>query len=462
MYYKLFDYLLQLIEPIFHTLYFYGIFFFKNGWIFIVLVLLFTYLYIKIKYPFWNIQPVYHRYDYWVRMFYSKPFIMYKHCPIKTKFCDFEIVETCNYLECSPKQISDLINLIQCYYIPSEQIVHSLTESNLNSFLIGGGEPAMVSFYNQKIYDISRKPPVLIDNSDNLISDPLLDITCINTPLACVTSRHVKFYFRESDTDSKYIEQPIYFIDYLCVKREQNIQKISRKLLQTHEYNQRIKNPNIMVSLIKKEIDLFDGVIPLVLYETKVFAIRNIKIDKLPPHFHVTRITAENMDLLIDFIHIQTHYYYQKENPCLFDICIIPEIGSLVELIKNNILYIYCLRRGEQVYGYYFLKDAKTEYEDFMDDAGDAGQTLHCFASVMNCNSVEFFFSGFMHALYNILKSNKRFKIISFEEIGHNIGLIQYWEKRFTPIFVNKTAYYLYNMIFPSSPIMAERTLILL
>ena len=460
MYLHIFDRFGDIFNIFIISLYNYGIFFMNNGWIFIILFLLFYYAYIKIKYPFWNIQPVYHTYDYMISLIYSKPFIFYKYSPIKTKFCDFQLVETIDYLDCSPKQLSDLINLIQCYYIPTEKIVYSLTEENLKGILTGGREATIISFYNQKIYDIQKKQTDI--NLEEKPDNTDIDITCIKTPLACIISRYSKIYFRENGTDTKYTELPIYFIDYLCVEREQDNKKISRTLLQTHEYNQRIKNPNISVSLLKKEVELFDGIIPLVLFETKTFSIRNIEIPKLPPHFHVTHITEKNMDLLTDFINIQTHYYYQKDNPCLFDICIISDMGSLITLIKQNILYVYCLRKGEEIYGYYFLKNTKTEYEDFIDESGDAGQSLHCFASVMNCNSMELFYSGFLNTLYNILKTNKRFKIISFEEIGHNIGLLSFWQRKFTPIFVNKTAYYLYNMFYPGSPIMAERVLIII
>ena len=75
---------------------------------FFTLVLL---AYIKIKYPFWNIQPVFHSYDYW-RFFYSIPYIVYKYRPVKTKYCDFQQIETTNYSDCSLTIKNKLINLI--------------------------------------------------------------------------------------------------------------------------------------------------------------------------------------------------------------------------------------------------------------------------------------------------------------------------------------------------------------
>ena len=56
------------------------------------------FMYIKIKYPFWNIQPVYHTYDF-VRGFISSPFIIQTRYPMKTKYCDFISVETVSYVD---------------------------------------------------------------------------------------------------------------------------------------------------------------------------------------------------------------------------------------------------------------------------------------------------------------------------------------------------------------------------
>ena len=116
-------------------------------YIFVVMFVtwLVLFLYIKIRYPFWNIQPVFHTYDYW-RYFYSTPFIIYKYLPIKTKYCDFEQVKTIPYLECSEKEKTDLVNLLQCFYLPSDRILHTITIDQFHQYMTGYNEPAYVSF----------------------------------------------------------------------------------------------------------------------------------------------------------------------------------------------------------------------------------------------------------------------------------------------------------------------------
>ena len=232
---------------------------------------------IKLKYPFWNIQPVFHSYDYW-RYFYWTPFVIQKYKPLRTKFCDFEQIKTIPYLECSQTQQNNLENLIQCYYYHTDKILHVINKKDIHNYLSGQNEPSYVSFYTESLFS---------NNSDFIID--LSAIILNQYPIACITSRYTKLFYK-NPKKNEYIEQSGYFIDFISVHREHDIKKISRKLLQTHEYNQRIKNPSVNVSIIKKENVLFDGIIPLVEYETTTYYLRNIRYPRLPPHFHIDMI----------------------------------------------------------------------------------------------------------------------------------------------------------------------------
>jgi len=235
-------------------------------------------------------------------------------------------------------------------------------------------------------------------------------------------------------------------MDYLCVHREQDNKKLSRTLLQTHEYNQRLFNPNIQVSLIKKEVDLFDGVIPLTKYFTYTFHLRNIQFNKLPKDFEVVLINNENMDMIFDFLYLQENIETRH-----FDILVLPEFGNIVSMIKQKLLYACCLRKGLDVFGVYFIKDSKTQFEDI------EGNTLQCIGSITNCESNQLFYLGFLHSLKQILHKYPEYKMLLFENIGHNAIILENWRTRHTPIFTNKTAYYLFNFIYPGSPLAAEK-----
>jgi hypothetical protein len=124
-------------------------------------------------------------------------------------------------------------------------------------------------------------------------------------------------------------------------------------------------------------------------------------------------------------------------------------------MIKQRIIFVYCLRSSKDVLAIYFLKDTKTQFE-----AADGG-TLQLVGSISNIQSSQTFYLGFLHSLKRTIKLNPHFKILVFENLGHNIGLFSNWRDNHTPIFENQAAYYLFNLIYPGSPISSERALIL-
>jgi hypothetical protein len=389
--------------------------------------------YIKLKYPFWNNQPVYHTYDFW-RVLYSIPFSIYKYRPIKTKFCDFENVKTYNYLESTNEQIENFVNMLQCYYYSSESIIHNIQKDDLYAYFTGQNEESYISFYNEPIYAV-------IDG----------DVAQSTRTLGIISSRYASMLHR---IGGQYKETPIYFVDFLCINREHDYKKISRKLLQTHEYNQRIKCPMVSVSLIKKEGDLFEGIVPFIKYNTYTFALRNINVPPLPRNIELVGINNENLDIVFDFLHVQKTVDF-KYFPCMFDVFIVPDIGNLIAMIKQRIIFVYCLRQAKDVLAIYFLKDTKTQFE-----AADGG-TLQLVGSISNIQSNQTFYLGFLHSLKRTIKLNPMFKILVFENLGHNMGLFSNWRDKHTPIFENPAAYYLFNLIYPGSPISSERALII-
>jgi hypothetical protein len=414
------------------------IFYYIGVTLFITCIVLFVY--IKIRYPFWNIQPVFHTYDYW-RYFYKEPFIVYKFRPVKTKFCDFLQVQTKPYLECSQDEIKNMIDLLQCYYLASDRILHTITKDDMNAYMTGQLSTTYLSFFVETHY-----------TKKEIASDVSFEIIKSEKPIACLTSRSLSFWYRPTLSEKIYTSQAIYFMDYLAIHRDSDKKKTSRVLLQSHEYYQRKQNPDILVSLIKKEIDLFDGVIPLIEFKTDTYYLRNIHFPALPNHHEIVRVYKENLEILTDFIYLLT----QIDSGEMFDICIIPDIGSIMAQIKQTLLYVYALRRGEHILGIYFFKDLKTQYEDI------DGNTLQCCASVMNMKDTNLFYLGFLHSIQNIMKQNKTYKMLLLENLGHNVFIKPEWQKKHSVIFSNRTAYYLFNMIFPCSPVSNERAIVLI
>ena len=93
----------------------------------LVFVILMFYAYIKLKYPFWSSQPVYHTYDY-LRTLCYKPYIINKYNPFTTKFCNFENIKTNYYNDCKDSSKLECANLIQCFYLNTDRILYTLNK----------------------------------------------------------------------------------------------------------------------------------------------------------------------------------------------------------------------------------------------------------------------------------------------------------------------------------------------
>jgi len=224
-------------------------------------------------------------------------------------------------------------------------------------------------------------------------------------------------------------------MDYLCIRRENVTADKTRTLFQTHEYNMRILNPEINVSLFKKEVELIDGVVPLVEYRAYTFYLRNLKLRRLPVHFQMVRVQRENVGLLHDFL--------GQVAKVVFDVAMLADVGSLLTLLKDNQMFMYVLKRGDQVFAMYWFKNAHVKY-----DTEALGDTLHFVASYKNTENVDLFSLGFSHSLRMLLRERRDFRMLMMDDHGHNGGIIELWKTTHDIIAETKCAYYLYNYVY--------------
>jgi hypothetical protein len=355
---------------------------------------------------------------------------------------DFYQVYTFNSIDIPEYYEKQLLNLLQCHYISNESITHNITSDELFSKFKGFSNSCYISVYHPKKIQ-------LIESSQD---EKNIQLNFSNNISGCITSKPIYFVFRPTLNDTYYEQMIIYFIDYLCIQREDDYKTISRKLLQTHEHNQRIYNPNIHVSIIKKEVELFDGVIPLVSYDTYTYTIPKIKPFNSSLKYYIEKINEENINLISDFfqnsLDNKTHNIY-------FDIIIFIELNNLLLLIKNNIYHIYCLKHKNNVFAIYFFKNMKNNYDNI------EGNSIQLVSSIMKCKSPEVFYKGFINALSDLKKTYKDFKILLIDNIGHNTTILYNWSQYNKQTLCHQSAYYLLNYIYPNSPMFKERCFIL-
>jgi len=364
----------------------------------------------------------------------------------------------------------------------------NILKTDLRAYLTGYTEPIIISI----LYDRNWQTTVidaLTDNTTNPAS-PIVSFSQCNIPMpiGVMISRSATISFfssqfiENSNVSNRY---NCYFWDFITIHREHKHKNLARNLIQTHENRQRLLNPNVLISLFKKEIELCSGIVPLVQYQTITYSMNPFfknSVISFPSHIVLIRVIESNVHLLVDFLKNQENLQINK-NTGFFAFSAIADIGSLISLIRTQILFVYCLKKGEDIYAWYFFKDAKMNYEDF---AESSNGTLQSIASISNVLSGRLFLKGFFAAILNILKTNPQFSVLSIENISHNSILISGIRQMsntadmdglttvdkmtrlrkllagLSMIFENPTAYYLYNFVYPSSPIFAENVFFLL
>jgi len=152
-----------------------------------------------------------------------------------------------------------------------------------------------------------------------------------------------------------------------------------------------------------------------------------------------------NTELVVDFLSsVKTR----------FSVFAITDIANLVGLIKSGVFKAFVLRRFNETLGFYLFRDTRIQYEG----AKESGSILELAIAVMGDSSPELFTGGFYHALHAIVKKNPIYKMLRMDDIADN-GSIGASDMFMTE--ESESAYYLYNMVVPASPIMGSKVFIL-
>ena len=111
-------------------------------------LLLFRIAYIKWRHPFWNLQPVYHTYDFW-RRWYASPFIIHASFQekYKNKYYQPWHVSTLDFTYLTEDYKKEMTDLLQCYFKLSEQVYFTMSASQIECYMGGHSHPSYISFY---------------------------------------------------------------------------------------------------------------------------------------------------------------------------------------------------------------------------------------------------------------------------------------------------------------------------
>lgn len=390
----------------------------------IILIIILIMLFIRVKYRFWALQPVFHYYDlyYWFR----NVGIIRHELPEPNRYTNFKEIRTYTFDKVPEEHIKDLVTLVQINYFRERENIYNPEAKNITPYFEGHNSPTYWTFF--------WKPDVLIKAKTNETIDTQMLV-------GVITSRplHVTIYKKEP------IKFDVFYVDYLCVKKGFRRKNIAPQLIQTHEYNQCHMNPNISVSLFKREGEL-TGIVPLTVFQTYCFDMKNWILEPEPLHSKVTLLVgdSQNMFYLYNFI---------NEKQKKWDITIIPELSNLMKLIESKNIFIMMLLIEDNIEAVYIFRKSCADIEK-------GKEALLCIASMNgDALSTKEFVQGFKVSLWKLLEKEKQhYKFLIVEDTSDNGHIIDNIKIRTHPYAVSPTAYFFYNFVY--SPFKNNRTFI--
>ena len=392
-------------------------------YIFIVflLIIIFSYSYIRIKYGFWVLQPVFHVYDIWYM--FAPPGIIQHELPRENKYTNFKNIETIIYKELTDIKLQRFVHFINANYLQNKDNVFIPKPENIIPYFNGHNDKSFVSFYTEKELVTDLKKGTIMDE---------------RRIIGSMTSRPIHIFINKGEKDSYF---DAYYVDYLCVDKNYRKKGVAPQIIQTHNYNQRHLNKNIAVCLFKREEEL-TGIVPLCVYSTYGFSMKKWhKPYELHAMYKLLEINEQNFHFLLDFIKSNTHQ---------FDILINTEHSNIIELIKTKNIFIYVLMEGDtnSIKCAYFYRKTCVFYEKGL-------EILSCFASINGFDksdlkeSLELFIQGFKISFWKTAEKNY-FGFAVIENISHNYIIIENLSMKTKPILVSPTAYFFYNFAYHS------------
>ena len=397
----------------------------------IILILVVRYLYICIKYPFWSHMPVYHTYDY--HNFFSRTSREMQLFPYKNKFSNAIQIKTISYYELNDTYIKYFAELLQCFYIPADDILYTLVEKDAKARFSGHFDTPFLSFYNEKNYVSTGKSS---EKQFDILSTNV-EIQLFPEPKGCIASYPVHTFYHPANE-----YKPANYLTYIACDRAYKSQNISRNLISTHDYNVRRHNPDVRIGLLKKDVGICEGAVPLLTFSTGLFQINVSKTKQRVRN--IVQVYRQNWDIMLDTLH-----RLFKPN-VLYDFVVAIDIGAIKSRIDGEILFVYAFCEQGNVLAMYFIEDAHTHYEQ------GAKKSLRLVASINNGLSDELFVQGFLECLRKLQKRNLDFKMLLIDDIGHNEQLMMQLE----PVEKTTGAYYFINWMFPHK-VMREKTFIM-
>ena len=175
----------------------------------ITLIILF-YAIIKIRFRFWSKQPVFHFYNLWYWMF--PPGIIKHDKPEENKYTNLKDIKFINYASLNSVDQERFIKFIQDHYLNTTEVQYKPEKGNIVPYF-ENTKNSFFSMYFKKTYDT--------DNESNIITKTNL--------IGVMTSRLLNVSIDNNEFTT-------YYVDYLCVHKDNRKQGVAQQIIQTHPF----------------------------------------------------------------------------------------------------------------------------------------------------------------------------------------------------------------------------------
>lgn len=374
---------------------------------FFTIIIIFRF-YVKLKYKFWAYQPVFHYYNilYWL----YPVGIIDNNLPETNKYCNFINTTTKNFFDYNKDDVKEIVKLIRNNYNRNSDANYLPDKDSFSQHFISHIHKCYLTVYNDILYKL--------DKNNN--------ITKKNNVIGVITGRPINITLKKAP------KMLGYYVDFLCVDKDNRKKNIAPQLIQTYEYCQRHNNKESSISLFKRE-GVLTGIVPLTVYKSYLFYTTSIKSQSNLPINNFIEISEVNFDLLIDYIDLN------KDNfDCIITVC----KSNLQNLILKNIYKVFGIISNNRLVACYFFKENNIIYNDkcIYENSVKKHSSIDLVLSINNIDN-NLFYDGFCKALEKLKKY-----YINIENISDNniiINILQ--SKLLKPKIVAPMAYFFYN-----------------
>lgn len=394
----------------------------------------------KLYSPFWFHQPVYHTYEIYPRICWSRaPYMKRTRRPPKVGiFCIPNQIKTFDQHNACIHLVS-FVHLLQGHYLDNETNLYhhnmnTLTKVMYNGYLISG-------YFETELIAPTFHKALHMDKVYGMITSRPADIFFLH-------------YLTHNIT--------IHFIDFICVHEKYKSKSISRNLIQTHVYNHMLQEPSFTGAyLFKKEVDLCKGIVPLLQSTAYTFTLTKTPLSRLPVNYSIKCLNNKSS------IDVWRMLYVQMSKQ--FEVCILPSFPIMIEWLTNERYMIYISvykdKKQEKINGLYMFEDTYVSYEQeniqspFM--LRLAGSMV--FQEDSHSHDIDhlYYFRGFLHSLHAIQLDKPKFGVLEIPNVSDNDILLERWREKYELRNETSIGYYLYNMVYPDMPIQPNRFLCL-